>query len=86
VELANYRRQYSFDGVTFSGGEPMQQAEDLAKLVQGLRSALPTLSFGMFTGYSEKELETGRYFTRHGVDRTGGERSGGRSAINLISP
>ena len=23
----------------------------------------------MFTGYSEKELETGRYFTRHGVDR-----------------
>jgi pyruvate-formate lyase-activating enzyme len=25
VELANYRRQYSFDGVTFSGGEPMQR-------------------------------------------------------------
>ena len=23
----------------------------------------------MFTGYSEEELETGRYFTRHGVDR-----------------
>ena len=69
VELANYRRQYSFDGVTFSGGEPMQQAEDLAKLVQGLRSVLPTLSFGMFTGYSERELETGRYFTRYGVSQ-----------------
>ena len=63
AELANYHGEYSFDGVTLSGGEPMQQAEELSKLVQGLRSALPTLSFGMFTGYSEKELETGRYFT-----------------------
>src|ERR1700684_2070422 len=69
AELVSCYRQYSLDGVTFSGGEPMQQAEDLAQLVQGLRSALPTLSFGMFTGYSEKELETGRYFTRHGVDQ-----------------
>src|SRR5260370_15340675 len=47
----------------------MQQAEDLANLLRCLRSALPTVSFGMFTGYSEKELDTGRYFTRHGVDR-----------------
>jgi hypothetical protein len=56
------------DGVTFSGGEPMQQAEDLARLLGGLRAALPKLSVGMFTGYSEAELETGRYFTRHVVD------------------
>ena len=69
AELVNCYRQYSLDGVTFSGGEPMQQAEDLAKLVQGLRLALPTLSFGMFTGYSERELETGRYFTRYGVSQ-----------------
>jgi anaerobic ribonucleoside-triphosphate reductase activating protein len=69
AELATYHRQYSLDGITLSGGEPMQQAEELSKLVQGLRSALPTLSFGMFTGYSEKELETGRYFTRQGVDQ-----------------
>jgi hypothetical protein len=47
----------------------MQQAEDLAALLEGLRSALPTLSIGMFTGYSEEELETGHYFTRHGVER-----------------
>jgi anaerobic ribonucleoside-triphosphate reductase activating protein len=45
----------------------MQQAEDLDVLLQGLRSALPTLSVGMFTGYSERELETGHFFTRHGV-------------------
>ena len=68
AELVSCQRQYSLDGVTFSGGEPMQQAADLAALLQGLRSALPTLSFGMFTGYSEEELETGNFFTRHGID------------------
>ena len=67
-ELVSYSRQYALDGITFSGGEPMQQADDLAALLQGLRSALPTLSFGMFTGYSEEELETGDFFTRRGVD------------------
>jgi anaerobic ribonucleoside-triphosphate reductase activating protein len=67
--VVHWRRQHALDGVTFSGGEPMQQADDLAELLQDLRTALPTLSLGMFTGYSEKELETGRYFTRHWVDR-----------------
>ena len=69
AEVVNRHRQYSLDGVTFSGGEPMQQADDLAALLEGLRSAFPTLSVGMFTGYSEEELETGRYFTRHGADQ-----------------
>ena len=69
ADLVNCHHQYSLDGVTFSGGEPMQQAEDLDKLLQGLRAQLPMLSFGMFTGYSEMELESGRYFTRHGVDQ-----------------
>ena len=69
AEVVHWHRQHALDGVTFSGGEPMQQADDLAELLQGLRSEVPTLSLGMFTGYSEKELETGRYFTRHGVDR-----------------
>jgi len=69
AEVVIRHRQYSLDGVTFSGGEPMQQADDLAELLQGLRSALPRLSVGMFTGYSEKELETGHYFTRSGVDQ-----------------
>src|ERR1039458_8091129 len=68
AEVVDRHRQYSLDGVTFSGGEPMQQADDLAELVRGLRSALPKLSIAMFTGYSEEELETGRYFTRHGVE------------------
>ena len=68
AEVVNRHRQYSFDGATFSGGEPMQQAEDLDMLLQGLRSTLPTLSIGMFTGYSEEEIESGRFFTRQGVD------------------
>src|ERR1035438_1848400 len=51
AEVVIRHRQYSPDGVTFSGGEPMQQADDLAALLDGLRSALPTLSIGMFTGY-----------------------------------
>ena len=69
AELVDCHHQYSLDGVTFSGGEPMQQAEDLGRLLQGLRSQLPVLSFGMFTGYSEKELETGSYFTRQDIDQ-----------------
>ena len=85
-ELVSCCRQYSLDGVTFSGGEPMQQADDLAELLQGLRSALPTLSFGMFTGYSEEELETGRYFTGTASIGIGGGRFGALSATNSISP
>ena len=45
AELVNCHHQYSLDGFTFSGGEPMQQAEDLANLLRCLRSALPTRQF-----------------------------------------
>ena len=38
AEVVNRHSQYSLDGVTFSGGEPMQQADDLATLLQGLVS------------------------------------------------
>jgi len=58
----------------------------LAELVHGLRSALPRLSVGMFTGYSEEELETGRYFTRHGVDRDQRLALWRSIGVNLISP
>src|ERR1035438_2168134 len=34
AEVVIRHRQYSLDGVTFSGGEPMQQAEDLDMLLQ----------------------------------------------------
>ena len=52
------------EGVTFSGGEPMQQAEALLELMREIRGVAPAVSLGMFTGYTEKELATGRYVTR----------------------
>ena len=53
--------QQVFEGVTFSGGEPMQQADSLLTLVQLLRPRIPGLSFGMFSGYTERELDEGWY-------------------------
>ena len=47
------------EGVTFSGGEPMQQAEALLELMDEIHQAAPSVSFGMFTGYTEAELATG---------------------------
>lgn len=50
------------EGVTFSGGEPMQQAADLLELIEELRNRDRRLSLGLFTGYTERELASGRYF------------------------
>ena len=50
------------DGVTFSGGEPIQQADDLLELIEELRRRDRRLSYGLFSGYTERELASGRYF------------------------
>ena len=52
------------DGVTFSGGEPMPQADALLALIEALRGRVPGLSFGMYSGYSERELACGLYWCR----------------------
>ncbi len=62
VILAHQER--ALDGVTFSGGEPMQQADVSLTLIESLRARLPGLSFAMYSGYSERELSSGRYWTR----------------------
>lgn len=50
------------DGVTFSGGEPMQQFDDgLDLFIAFLKDECPELSFGMYTGYTAQELEAGKY-------------------------
>jgi anaerobic ribonucleoside-triphosphate reductase activating protein len=49
------------EGITFSGGEPMQQAAQLYLLISLLHERRPGFSIGMFTGYTEKELEEGRF-------------------------
>ena len=56
------RQEHSLEGVNFSGGEPMQQADSLLQLIQGLRRQAPELNFGMFSGYAEHELDQGRYW------------------------
>lgn len=45
------------DGVTLSGGEPMQQGPALATLMSILKARRPSLSIGMYSGYSERELD-----------------------------
>jgi len=58
------RHAGEIEGLTFSGGEPMQQASSVLELIERLRDAGATsLSFGMFTGYTVGELDQGRYFT-----------------------
>ena len=52
------------EGVTLSGGEPMQQAMAVAELIKEIRELMPGASFGMFTGYREAELDAGCYVTR----------------------
>ena len=58
------RKSAALEGVTFSGGEPMQQAPALAELIYQIRKVAPAASFGMFTGYTKGELATGNYLTR----------------------
>ena len=61
--LGAHRRE-PLEGITFSGGEPMQQAGALVAVMTDIRKPAPMLSFGMFTGYAESELAAGTYFTR----------------------
>jgi anaerobic ribonucleoside-triphosphate reductase activating protein len=65
-QIAAAHRTYEIDGVTFSGGEPMQQASDLLGLIRLLKRAQPELSVGMYSGYTERELDCGRFWTRDG--------------------
>jgi anaerobic ribonucleoside-triphosphate reductase activating protein len=62
LSIANWiSSQKGIEGVTFSGGEPMQQAADLLQVLREVRDNQPQLSFGMFTGYNLAELEEGRF-------------------------
>src|ERR1039457_7561872 len=58
-DVLRARQEHSLEGVTFSGGEPMQQADSLLGLMHSMREHAPELSFGMFSGYSEPELDKG---------------------------
>ena len=66
-QVAVADRTHALDGVTFSGGEPMQQASDLLGLIRLLKRTRPEISIGMYSGYAERELESGRFWTRYGI-------------------
>ena len=48
-------------GVTLSGGEPLEQAPAIETLFRSLRGQIPSLSIGLFSGYTERELADGRF-------------------------
>jgi len=70
--VVSAHEERALEGVMFSGGEPMQQADALLGLIESLRDRLPGLSFGMYSGYSERELSSGDYWCRS--DLTRGEK------------
>jgi anaerobic ribonucleoside-triphosphate reductase activating protein len=52
------------EGITVSGGEPMQQPAELFQFLLAIRKLKPEWSRGMFTGYTERELNEGAYAKR----------------------
>ena len=66
-QVAAAHQAHFLDGVTFSGGEPMQQALDLLALVRLLKRTRPEISIGMYSGYTEHELDSGSFWTRDGI-------------------
>lgn len=61
LALAQWILDQDAEGVTFSGGEPFQQAPGLLVLIDILKDAKPNFSIGSFTGYTLKELQEGKY-------------------------
>jgi anaerobic ribonucleoside-triphosphate reductase activating protein len=57
------RSRYHIEGVTLSGGEPIHQIDCVIELLLLLRREAPDLSAGLFSGYTERELEQGRFET-----------------------
>jgi len=55
----------AIEGITLSGGEPMQQAPVVIELLIALNRYMPRLGIGMFSGYSAKELRTGAFHFAH---------------------
>jgi anaerobic ribonucleoside-triphosphate reductase activating protein len=51
------------EGLTLSGGEPLHQITKVLRLLRNLKWEAPDLSTGLFSGYTEHELEQGRFQT-----------------------
>ena len=62
--IADLHASRLIDGLTISGGEPMEQADALLAFLQALRLRVPEISIGMFSGYTERELVIGSFLSR----------------------
>ena len=51
AEVLNLVKEHDLDGVSVSGGEPFQQAESVADVLDAIRAARPDLDVVLFTGY-----------------------------------
>jgi len=51
----------------------MQQALDLLEVIRLLKRARPEISVGIYSGYTERELDSGRFWTRDGIAREAGQ-------------
>ena len=69
-ELADWILNQNVEGVTFSGGEPFQQAPALELLITFIKERRPELSIGSFTGYTLQELRDGKFNWWHPELRT----------------
>jgi anaerobic ribonucleoside-triphosphate reductase activating protein len=60
------------DGVTFSGGEPFQQAGDLYSFCTLVTQRRPDFSIGAYTGYTLTQLHEGQWHQAQGDTREWG--------------
>lgn len=56
------------EGLTFSGGEPMQQAPAVWMLMKRVHDVRPDFSFGMYTGYTLNELNDNKWKWKSALD------------------
>jgi hypothetical protein len=61
--VADLHASRLIDGLTISGGEPMEQAGALLAFLQALRLRVPEISIGMFSGYTQRELASGTFLS-----------------------
>mgnify|MGYP005846133783 CR=1 FL=1 len=54
--FAKVSRECRIEGLTISGGEPMEQAPAVLELLRSLKAAHPAMTLGLFSGYTEREL------------------------------
>ena len=54
--FARASRENRIEGLTISGGEPMEQAHAVLELLRRLRETHPEMTTGLFSGYTEREL------------------------------